>query len=82
MSAKLEAAPRQPVRLEDYRPSDYLIDKVELDISLSPISTRVISTLSLRPNPKGVAGAALVLDGGELKIFRAELDGAALDVGA
>jgi aminopeptidase N len=37
MSAELEAAAApQPVRLADYRPPDYLIDSVDLDISLDP----------------------------------------------
>jgi aminopeptidase N len=80
MSAKPEAAHAQPVRLADYRPTDYLIDSVHLDISLNPIATRVISRLSLRPNPAGVAGAPLVLDGGDLKPFRAQLDNEALSV--
>ena len=30
----------QIVRLEDYRPSDFLIDRVELDIRLDPTETR------------------------------------------
>jgi aminopeptidase N len=80
MSDKPEAAHVQPVRLADYRPTDYLIDSVHLDISLNPIATRVISRLSLRPNPDGVAGAPLVLDGGDLKPFRVQLDNEALTV--
>ena len=36
MSDKPEAAPVLPVRLADYRPADYLIDSVHLDISLDP----------------------------------------------
>ncbi|MDR3391763.1 MAG: aminopeptidase N [Sulfuriferula sp.] len=78
MSAKPEAAHVQPVRLADYRPTDYLIDSVHLDISLNPIATRVISRLALRPNPDGIAGAPLVLDGGDLKPFRVQLDNEAL----
>jgi aminopeptidase N len=80
MSAKPEAAHVQPVRLADYRPTDYLIDSVHLDISLNPIATRVISRLALRPNPDGIAGAPLVLDGGDLKPFRVQLDNEALNV--
>src|SRR5579863_2487879 len=69
----------QPVRLVDYRAPDYLIDLVELDISLSVHATRVVSTLSLRPNPAGRPDAALALDGDELVFVAAELDGAPLD---
>ena len=52
----------QPVRLLDYRVTDYLIDEVELDISLDRAATRVVSTLKLRPHPQGHEGAALRLD--------------------
>lgn len=45
------------VRLEDYRPSDHLIDRVELDLRLDPHDTRVSATLALRPNPAGRAHA-------------------------
>ena len=43
----------QPVRLSDYRVPDYLIDHVDLDVSLDIHATRVVSTLSMRPNPAG-----------------------------
>ncbi len=69
----------QPVRLADYRPPDYLIDLVDLDVSLDIHATRVVSTLSLRPNPAGREGAALELDGDELLFISARLDGAPLD---
>jgi len=82
MSAELEAAPAtQPVRLADYRPPDYLIDSVDLDISLDPNATRVVSRLSLRPNPAGAPGAPLVLDGDDLHPVRASLDNEPLDLG-
>ncbi|RDI58756.1 aminopeptidase N [Microvirga subterranea] len=65
----------QIVRLEDYRPSDFLIDRVELDVRLHPTATRVTATLSLRPNPKGRADAPLVLDGDEVSLTSVALDG-------
>ena len=68
----------QPVRLLDYRVPDYLIDTVELDISLDRRTTRLVSTLAVRPNPAGEADAALALDGDELVFVSAELDGAPL----
>ena len=68
----------QPVRLVDYRVPDFLIDSVDLDVSLDRNATRVVSTLSIRPNPAGSAGAALTLDGDELALVSAELDGAPL----
>jgi aminopeptidase N len=68
----------QPVRLVDYRVPDYLIDAVELDISLDRHTSRVTSTLAVRPNPAGETGVALDLDGDELVFVSAELDGAPL----
>ena len=69
----------QPVRLSDYRVPDYFIDHVELDVSLEIHATRVVSTLSLRPNPAGVEGASLSLDGDELLFVSARLDGDPLE---
>jgi aminopeptidase N len=81
MSDKPENVRVQPIRLADYRPADYLIDSVHLDISLDPIATKVVSRLALRPNPAGTPGAPLQLNGDELKPFRALLDNEALDLG-
>jgi aminopeptidase N len=64
----------RPVRLEDYRPPDWLIDAVDLDVSLDPNATRVRAKLKLRPNAAG-APAPLVLDGEELKLASLLLDG-------
>jgi aminopeptidase N len=67
----------QIVRLEDYRPSDFLIDRVDLDMRLHPTETRVTATLAMRPNPQGRADAPLVLDGDELELLALALDGRA-----
>ena len=65
----------QPVRLSDYRVPDYFIDHVELDVSLDIHATRMVSTLSMRPDPAGREGEALSLDGDELLFISARLDG-------
>ncbi|CAN7738826.1 aminopeptidase N [Bosea sp. LjRoot9] len=70
------------IRLEDYRPSDWLIDTVDLDISLAPQQTRVRALLGLRPNPAGQPGAPLILDGDELALSEIKLDGVTLDANA
>src|SRR5271156_5997436 len=72
----------QPVRLAEYRVPGFLIDKVEMDISLDPQATRVVAELSLRPNPRGEAGAALRLDGDELSLVSLAIDGATAAPGA
>jgi aminopeptidase N len=66
------------IRLDDYRPTDYLIDAVHLDVRLDPTATRIVATLDIRPNPKGRLDAPLRLDGDELTLISAKLDGAAL----
>ncbi|GGC73486.1 aminopeptidase N [Chelatococcus reniformis] len=70
------------IRLEDYRPTDYLIDTVDLDFNLDPNVTKVTALLSLRPNPLGRPNAPLVLDGDELLLNDLRLDGTPLDANA
>jgi len=72
----------QPVRLIDYRVPDFLIDAVDLDISLDRNATRVGSTLAIRPNPAGRADVDLFLDGDELVFVAAELNGQPLEPGS
>jgi len=67
----------QPIRLKDYRPPDWLVDTVSLDVSLHPTSATVRSTLVLRPNPKQAA-APLILDGDGLTLVSLKLDGSTL----
>src|SRR5438552_5170434 len=64
----------RPSRLEDYRPPDWLIETVELDVALHPTATRVRAKLKVRPNGSG-APAPLVLDGDELTLRSIRLDG-------
>src|SRR6516165_8793260 len=68
----------RPVRLEDYRPPDWLVESVELDVSLDPTATRVRAALTLRPNGTGAALAPLMLDGEALTLRALKLDGAVL----
>ena len=70
------------IRLADYRPPDFLIDGVDLDIKLDRNATRVIARLKLRPNPQGRTGADLVLDGDGLTLKRLKLDDTRLDIKA
>src|SRR6202035_2800630 len=64
----------RPIRLQDYRPPDWLIETVDLDVSLHPTATTVRATLKLTPNSAGTP-APLVLDGEELKLKSLTLDG-------
>ena len=67
----------QPIRLKDYRPPDWLVETVSLDVSLHPTATRVRATLHLRPSPKA-ASIPLILDGDELSLVSLKLDGTLL----
>jgi aminopeptidase N len=68
----------RPIRLEDYRPPDWLVDTVKLDVALHATATRVRAVLGLRPNPEAAAPAPLVLDGDGLALKSLKLDGAAM----
>src|SRR5437016_2020109 len=64
----------RPVRLDQYRPPDWLVETVELDVSLHPTATRVRATLKMSPNPQ-TAAAPIVLDGDGLTLTSLKLDG-------
>src|SRR2546421_1198873 len=68
----------RPIRLEDYRSPDWLVETVELDVLLDPTASRIRAALTLRPNNNGSAPAPLVLDGDALNLRALKLDGAAL----
>jgi aminopeptidase N len=66
----------EPVRLQDYRPPDYLVETVELDLRLEPAATEVGARLAVRRNPAAGPGRPpLVLDGQELELLEIRLDG-------
>jgi aminopeptidase N len=74
----MRAEDPRTIRLDEYRPSDFLIDTVELDVRLDPTATRVTARLAIRPNPEGRADAALTLVGDGLDLVAASIDGADL----
>src|SRR5215813_2611042 len=72
----------RPILLKDYRPPNYLIDHVDLDVALAPERTRVGARLKLRPNPALEADpGALRLDGELLELDSVRLDGRQLTAG-
>lgn len=68
----------QPVRLENYRPTDYSIATVDLDIRLAPRATRVIARIAFAPRADTAAGTPLILEGDELTLTGLSVDGATL----
>jgi len=71
------------IRLEDYRPPAYLVERVEIAFDLHPTATRVRVVSRLRPNPARPAGiAALTLDGDDLSLQAIAIDGKPLPADA
>ena len=68
----------QTLRLVDYQPPAFLIDRVELEIELGDSGTRVTSTLHLRRRPGARQDAPLVLDGEGLELHELRFDGYAM----
>ena len=70
----------QTIYLADYRPPDFLIDRVDLHFELDESATRVCSTMNLSRNAHA-AGLPLVLNGRGLNLVSVKLDGNMLDAG-
>ena len=70
----------RPILLREYRPPNYLIETVNLDIALDPTHTRVRARLRIKPNPAltGKPGP-LRLDGELLELESVRLDGRQLE---
>ncbi len=66
-----------PIRLDDYSVPDFSVDSVNLRVELG-CPTRVTATLQVRRNPAGRSNSAFVLDGVDLKLERAAIDGVEL----
>ncbi|MBT8452731.1 MAG: aminopeptidase N [Deltaproteobacteria bacterium] len=67
---------------KDYRPSEFLIDTIDLLFELDPAETIVKTKMQLRRNPQAEAATGqLLLHGDELELRAVWLDGARLDGG-
>ncbi len=66
----------QPVRLADYTPYPFAVEKTELDFRLDPEATLVRSAMKLRRT--GTGNAPLVLNGENLELVSIAVDGAPL----
>src|SRR5262245_37421655 len=70
----------RPILLKDYRPPNYLIDTVSLDVSLHPTRARVWARLKMRRNPAWPGNPGpLRLDGETIELESVRLDGRQLD---
>jgi len=68
------------IYLKDYRPSPYLIEKVDLDVALAPENTRVRSRLKITANgnPNAPTGP-LTLNGEKLELHSLKVNGAPIN---
>ena len=64
----------QTVHLADYRPTDFVLERVDLTFELDPTATKVESRLIFHRRPGTDPAAPLVLDGDELSLDSLLLD--------
>jgi aminopeptidase N len=77
----MEATAGQIVHLTDYRPTDFVLERVDLTFELDPKETLVIQR-SLMHRREGVAeNLPLVLDGDELTLKAVAIDGIPIEEG-
>jgi len=75
----MEATAGQVIHLADYRPTDFVLERVDLTFELDPTATLVIQR-SLMHRRDGVADdVALVLDGDELNLKAVAIDGVPIE---
>ncbi|MBW2628472.1 MAG: aminopeptidase N [Deltaproteobacteria bacterium] len=70
------------IHRKDYRPSDFLVDAIDLCFELDPVATVVRAKMRLRRNPDlPTSSGPLVLHGDGLELRSVQLDGSPLDPG-
>ncbi len=69
------------VRLADYRPAPFLLDRTDLVVQLHADHSEVAAQLAFRPNPAAEPGP-LLLQGVDLELLELAIDGRKLEPGA
>jgi aminopeptidase N len=69
----------QVFKLSDYKPTDFVVERIDLTFELDPHSTTVVSRIILHRRDGVAADADLVLDGDELTLDSLQLDGNDVD---
>ena len=64
----MEANAGQIIHLADYRPTDFVLERVDLTFELDPKQTLVIQRSLMHRRDGATADAPLVLDGDELTL--------------
>ncbi|MCY4006463.1 MAG: aminopeptidase N [Rhodobacteraceae bacterium] len=65
-------------RRQDYRPPAWLVEQTCLEFTLDPQETRVVTEIHFKQNPRCADIEDLVLDGRDLRLTRASIDGCAI----
>ena len=60
------------IRLADYRPPAWLVERIDLDFRLAPEDTHVTATMAVRANPSVARPGPLRLDGDGLTLDSVE----------
>ena len=68
----------QTIHLADYQPFSHIVEKVHLTFRLAPKTTRVLATLTLSPNPARPGPQDLWLEGEDLRLISARINGTEL----
>jgi len=66
---------RTEIRREEYHPPPFLVDDVDLDVTLGDEETLVVARLAIRRNPDAEATPDCRLDGEDLELRRLAIDG-------
>lgn len=75
----MEANAGQIIHLADYRPTDFILERVDLTFELDPRQTLVIQRSLMHRRDGAAADAPLILDGDELTLKAVAIDGIAID---
>jgi aminopeptidase N len=65
--------------LGDYRPTDFIIETVDMVFALDPVATKVRAKLTMRRRPGADSAVPLSLDGDELALIAVALDDTPLE---
>jgi aminopeptidase N len=75
----MEATAGQVIHLADYRPTDFVLERVDLTFELDPRETLVIQRSLMHRREGADENAPLVLDGDELNLRAVAIDGNPID---
>ena len=69
----------QVFKLQDYRPTSFVVERIDLTFELDPKQTKVVSRVIMHRRDGVAADAELVFDGDELSLDSLQLDGNEID---